>query len=45
MRFIFLLAFGVALAAPLAAQPFSTFFSTFDAERGSVVAPAAGGNL
>jgi len=45
MRSIFLLAFAVALAAALSAQPSSTFFSTFDAERGNVVTPAAGGYL
>ena len=45
MRSIFLLAFAVALAAALSAQPSSTFFSTFDAERGNVVAPARDGHI
>lgn len=45
MRSVFLLAFAVALATALSAQTSSTFFSTFDAERGSVVAPARDGNL
>lgn len=45
MRYIFLTAFAVALATALFAQSSSSFFSTFDAERGSVVAPARDGNL
>jgi len=45
MRAIFLLAFAVVLATALPAQPSSTFFSIFDAERGNVVAPAADGNI
>ncbi|MBL7794924.1 MAG: hypothetical protein JNJ90_00330, partial [Saprospiraceae bacterium] len=45
MRSVFLLAFAVALASALSAQTSTTFFSTFDAERGSVVAPARDGNL
>jgi hypothetical protein len=44
LRFI-LLTFGVALATLLSAQPASTFFSTFDAERGNALAPASDGNL
>ncbi|MEQ1744075.1 MAG: HYR domain-containing protein [Saprospiraceae bacterium] len=45
MRPVFLFALALALASALSAQPSSTFFATFDAERGSVIAPAAGGNL
>lgn len=45
MRSLILLAFGAVFPALLSAQPANTFFSTFDAERGSVVAPSRDGNL
>lgn len=45
MRYIFLTAFAVALSTALSAQSSGSFFSTFNAERGSVVAPARDGNL
>jgi outer membrane protein assembly factor BamB len=45
MRSVFLFALAAVLSAALSAQQSSTFFSTFDAGRGSVIAPAAGGNL
>ncbi len=45
MRHLLLFIFGIVLTTLLPAQPSSTFFSTFDAERGNVLAPASGGSL
>lgn len=46
MRILILLVVVAAIfPTRLSAQPANTFFSTFDAERGSVVAAALGGNL
>ncbi len=42
MRRFLLLSFGVVFTTLLSAQSASTFFSTFDAERGNVLAPASG---
>jgi len=45
MRRFLLIFLGIVLTTLLSAQPASTFFSTFDAERGNALFPARDGNL
>ncbi|MCC6461213.1 MAG: HYR domain-containing protein [Saprospiraceae bacterium] len=45
MRSLILFILGALLPALLSAQTANTFFSTFDAERGSVLRPASDGNI